>query len=117
MAQYGKNMHRAGPGGNRLKGGKPRAGRGAIGLNSAMEGGKYSRTSFRLTNPNSAMTPVADMQRGIRGRALPSKILNARSSTPTSILNGGKQSFGPLTWSDPGKSAQYRGKGNTRGES
>jgi hypothetical protein len=115
MANLGKNTGRK-AGGTTLRGGAPRAGRGAIGLNSSMDGGKYSRTSFRLTNPNSAMTPVADMQRGIRGRALPSTILNARSSKPTSILNGGKQSFGPLRFSDAGKNTQYYGKGNTRGE-
>jgi hypothetical protein len=93
------------------------AGLGVNGRNSGMFGkgayqperqlGRVSRHN-RLTDVDSAMTPVPSMQRP--GRSLPSVILNARSSTPVSILNGGtkhRQTFGPLAWR--GDSVDFQG--------
>jgi hypothetical protein len=47
-----------------------------------------------LSRANSDML-ASKTRRGTR-RSLPSVIMNARSSRPTSILGGGKQYFGPL---------------------
>ncbi len=76
---------------------------GGDGSGQSSKGG--GRATRGLNAANSAMTPTPGMQRP--GRAPSSVILNARSSRPTSILNGGKQTFGPLAWR--GNAVDYTG--------
>jgi hypothetical protein len=45
-----------------------------------------------------ANTEFKPVRSKITGRTLGSVIYNARSGVPVSILNGGKQTFGPLGW-------------------
>jgi hypothetical protein len=49
--------------------------------------------SRKLTRANSAMKPGGSRNPGRQNK---SAILNARSSKPVSVLNGGRQYFGPL---------------------
>ena len=84
----------------------------------------YQSTSRQADD--SAMFDAPNMRAPFRKQAPSSVIYNARSSVPTSILNGGRQSFGPLAygpgrygskyseggeWQEfPGVGKPYRGK-------